>query len=168
MKKIILTLLLSMFFLIKTQGQNLVFIGEQSFPCTETFILKSNSISERIDDLNIVFAKDEMENLIVVSSKLVRTVRISGKLIIYLKDGNVITCIDKEIKDNVDDVATTAYYLTTQEIMKMKKSTIHSIRYQVKCEECYSNPLYEGNYSASNKENSSTDFTKVIQDFFKD
>ena len=168
MYKIILTLFLSIFFLIKTQGQNLVFIGEQSFPCTENFILKSNSASERIDDLNIVLAKDEMKNLIVVSTKLVRTVRISGKLIIYLKDGNVITCIDKGIKDNVDDVAITAYYLTSQEISKMKKSNIHSIRYEIKCEECYSNPLYEGNYSASNKERSSIDFTTVTQEFFKD
>jgi len=168
MNKIIITLLLSIFFLIKTQAQNLVFIGEKSFPCSETFILKSNSASERIDDLSITFAKDDIKNLIVVSSKLVRTVRISGKLIIYLKNGNVITCMDKGIKDNVDDVATTAYYLTSQELSKLRESNIHTIRYEVKCEECFSNPIYEGNYSESNTKDSSIDFSKVTQEFFKD
>lgn len=120
-----------------------------------------------INDLNVTFAKDGINNIIVVSTKIVSTVRISGKLIIYLDDGTVISCIDRGIKDNVDDIATTVYQLTRSELNKMKKSNINTIRYQIKCEECFSNPLTEGNYSASNKDELKTKFTKIITEFYK-
>jgi len=168
MKRILILVILAISYTIDTNGQNLVFIGEKSFPSTETFTLQSNSDSERINDLKLVLAKDGTKKLLVVSSKLVRTVRISGKLIIYLNDGTVITCIDEGINDNVDDIATSAYYLTNDELAKMKKSNINTVRYEIKCAECFTNPLYEGNYSASNKGSSETDFTTVISEFFKD
>jgi superfamily II helicase len=166
MNKILILVILAITHTIDTNGQNLVFIGENSFPSTETFTLKSNSDSDRINDLNLVFAKDGTNSLLIVSSKLVRTVRISGKLIIYLNDGTVITSIDKGINDNVDDIAISAYYLTNEELEKMKKSNINTVRYEIKCAECISNPLFEGNYSASNKGSSKTDFAKVISNFY--
>src|SRR5690606_8100897 len=168
MKRILILVILAITFTIDTNGQNLVFIGENSFPSTETFTLPSNSDSDFINDLNLVFAKDGEKGLFVVSSKLVSTVRISGKLIIYLNDGTVITCIDKGINDNVDDIATSAYNLTNDELAKMKKSNINTVRYEIKCAECLTNPIYEGNYSASNKGSSEIDFTTVISEFFKE
>ncbi|MDR9399767.1 MAG: hypothetical protein RI562_11950 [Salibacter sp.] len=168
MNKIFLTLILAIIFAITSSGQNLVFVGENSFPSTQTFTLPSNSDSEYINDLNLVLAKDGQKKLLVVSSKLVSTVRISGKLIIYLNDGTVITCVDKGINDNVDDIATTAYYLTDEELAKMKESNINTIRYEIKCAECISNPIYEGNFSASNKGVAETDFTSVVDDFFNE
>ena len=168
MKRILILVILAITFTIDTNGQNLVFIGENSFPSTETFTLPSNSDSDFINDLNLVFAKDGEKGLFVVSSKLVSTVRISGKLIIYLNDGTVITCIDKGINDNVDDIATSAYNLTNEELEKMKKSNINTVRYEIKCAECLTNPIYEGNYSASNKGSSEIDFTTVISEFFKE
>lgn len=168
MKKILIIVIIAITYTIETNGQNLVFIGENSFPSTEIFTLKSNSDSNFINDLNLVFAKDGTKKLLVASSKLVSTVRISGKLIIYLNDGTVITCIDKGIKDNVDDIASSAYYLTNEELAKMKKSNINTIRYEIKCAECLSNPIYEGNYSASNKGRSETDFTTIIREFFNE
>ena len=157
-----------MTFTIESNGQNRFFIGENSYPSTETFKLQSNSDSDYINDLNLVFAKDGAKGLIIVSSKIVSTVRISGKLITYLDDGTVITCIDRGIKDNVDDIASSAYYLTNEELTKMKNSNINTIRYTIKCAECLMNPLYEGNYSASNKGSSKTDYTVVIADFYSE
>lgn len=168
MKKILILVFLAITYTININGQNLVFIGENNFPNSKTFTLQSNSDSDRIQDLNLVLVKDGTKRLLVVSAKLVRTVRISGKLIIYLNDGTVITCVDKGINDNVDDIATSAYYLTIEELAKMKKINVNTIRYKIKCAECLSNPLYEGNYSASNKGSSKTDFTTVISEFFKD
>ena len=168
MKRILILVIFAITYAIETNGQNLVFIGENSFPSTETFTLLSNSDSDFINDLNLVFAKDGTKGLLVVSSKLVSTVRISGKLIIYLNDGTVITCFDKGINDNVDDIATSAYYLTNEELAKMKKNNINTVRYEIKCVECLANPIYEGNYSASNKGSSETDFTTVIREFFKE
>jgi len=166
MKRILILVILVITFTIDTIGQNLVFIKEKSFPSTEAFILASNSDKHRITDLKLVFAKEGERGLLVVSSKLPAIVKITGKLIIYLNDGTVITFLDKGINDNVDDVATTAYYLTNEEIAKLKKSNINTVRYEIKCTECLSHPLYEGNFSASNK--AKTDFTKVISDFFKE
>jgi hypothetical protein len=168
MRKVIFIITLALSYAVNVNGQNLVFIGENSYQSTETFTLQSNSDDDYITDLNLLFAKDGEKGLLVVSSKLVSTVRISGKLIIYLDDGTVITCIDSSIKDNVDDIATSAYYLTNEELNKLKKSNINTIRYIIKCAECYVNPIYEGNYSASNKGSSKTDFTKVVTEFYKE
>ena len=151
---------------IYTNGQNFVFIGENSFHSTETFTLPSNSDNHFINDLNLIFAKDGTKGLLVVSSKLVSTVLIRGKLIIYLNDGTVITCIDKGLNENVDDIAKSVYYLTNEELEKMKKSNIHTVRYELKCSECLF-PIYEGNHSASNKGRSQIDFTTIIREFFK-
>lgn len=167
MKNILLLAILTITFGIDTNGQNLIFIGENSFLSTETFTLKSNSDDEDITDLNLTFSKDGTQALVVVSSKLVSTVRISEKLIIYLNDGTVIICVDKGINDNVDDVATSAYHLTKEDLEKMKNSNINTIRYEIKCAECVYNILYEGVYSASNKGSSEIDFTAVISNFFK-
>ncbi|MEO1187178.1 MAG: hypothetical protein AAFX46_22020 [Cyanobacteria bacterium J06636_27] len=166
MKKVLLLLFIAMTYALKTNGQNLVFLGEKSYPSTEKFILQSNSDSDYSNDLNLVFAKDGEKILIVVSSKLVSSVRISGKLIIYLDDGTVISCIDRGNKDNVDDIASTAYYLTNEELSKMKNSNINTIRYTIKCAECLSNPLYEGNYSASNKGSIKTDYPTIISEYY--
>ena len=167
MKRILIIVILAIINIPVVNGQNLVFIGENSYSSTETFTLKSNSDRDYITDLNLVFAKEGTKGLLVVSSKLVRTVRISGKLIIYLDDGTVITCVDRGIKDNVDDIASSAYSLTNEELSKLTKSNINTIRYQIECAECLSNPLYEGNYSASNKGSSKTDFPAVISEFYK-
>src|SRR5690606_18826773 len=148
MKRILILVILAIGHIIEINGQNFVFIGENSYSSTETYTLKSNSDRDYITDLNLVFAKDGTKFLLIVSSKLVRTVRISGKLVIYLDDGTVISCIDRGIKDNVDDIASSAYSLTNEELSKLKNSNINTIRYQIECAECLSNPLYEGSYSA--------------------
>ena len=86
-------------------AQNFTFIGENSYPSTERFKLQSNSDKEEISDLNVVLAKERETSLVIVSSKLTDVVKIANKLIIYLDDGTVISCTDRGINDNVDDVA---------------------------------------------------------------
>jgi len=190
MKRILILFILAMTYAPEINGQNLFFIGENSYPSTETFTLQSNSDRNYINDLNLIFAKDGAKGLLVVSSKLVSNVRISGKLVIYLENGTAITCFDSNvrisgklviylengtaitcfdrgIKDNVDDIASSAYHLTYKELTKMKTSNINTILYIIKCTECLENPLYEGNYSASNNGSLKTDFTAVITDFYK-
>ena len=151
---------------LETNGQNFAFIGENSYPSTEKFTLKTNSDNENINDLMLVFAKDGTKGIIVVSSKLRKVVKIGGKLIIYLDDGTVISCIDRGINDNVDDIAISAYSLTTAELTKMKHSNINTIRYQIECPVCGPYNSWEGIYSASNKGSSKTDFTSVISEFY--
>ena len=158
---------LALTFAINANGQNFVFIGENSYPSTERFTLQSNSVDEDKGDLKLVFAKDGKTNLIVVSSKLTDVVKIAKKLIIYLDDGNVISCTDRGINDNVDDIAISAYHIKTEEIDKMKSSNINTIRYEIVCPVCGTFNYWEGVYSASNKGSSKTDFKKVIASFYK-
>ena len=167
MKRILLIIILVLAFPTYTIAQNFTFIGENSYPSTERFVLQSNSDKEDIGDLNLVFAKDEETALVFVSSKLTDVVKIANKLIIYLDDGTVVSCTDRGINDNVDDVATSAYRLTSSEVGRMKKSNINTIRFEIVCPICGPFNLWEGVYSASNKGSSKTDFTEVVEQFFE-
>lgn len=166
MKHLLISVILTIALFVDISGQNFVFIGENSYPSTKTYILKSNSDDDNINDLRLAFAKNEKRSLIVVSSKLTDVVKIAKKLIIYLDDGTVISCVDRGINDNVDDVALTAYYLNKVELNKLKNSNINTIRYEIVCPVCGPFNSWEGTYSASNKGSSKTDFTSVITGFF--
>lgn len=166
MKKILLIAFAILLFTLSAKGQNFAFIGDNSYPSTEKFTLQSNSDDEDINDLNLVFAKDGEKGLIVVSSKLTDAVKIAGKLIIYLDDGTVISSKDRGINDNVDDIAISAYYLTTEDLTKMKTSNLNTIRYQIECPVCGPINSWEGNYSASNKGDSMIDFPTIITEFY--
>jgi hypothetical protein len=168
MKELIFIITFGLLSTLNVNGQNFAFIGENSYPCTEKFILQSNSDKEDIGNLNLVFAKDGTTSLVVVSAKLTDVVKIAKKLIIYLDDGTVISCTDRGINDNVDDVATSAYYLTATELSKMKNSNINTIRFEIVCPICGPFNSWEGVYSASNIGNSKTDFTPVVQSFFNE
>lgn len=168
MKEQLILLVLSIMISITTKGQHFVFIGESSYPSTEQYSLESNSDKENINDLKLVFAKEGPNALIVVSSKLTDVVKIAEKLIIYLDDGTVISCVDRGLNDNVDDIAITAYYLTTSELSKLKRSNINTIRYEIVCPVCGPFNSWEGTYSASNKESSKTDFTKIVAEFYNE
>jgi hypothetical protein len=170
MKRIVTLIMITAFLTLNTYGQNFFFIGENSFPVTKTCTLQSNSdtSSSYVNNLNFLFGKSGDVGVIIVSTKTVSTVRISGKLLVYLDDGTVISCLDKGVKDNIDDIASTAYYLTNGDLNKLKKSNINTIRYEVKCAECLSNPLVEGNYSASNKGDTKVDFPAVVAAFFNE
>jgi hypothetical protein len=167
MKRILIFIILVITYTTATNGQSFAFIGENSFQSTEKYTLQSNSDKEIINDLLLVFAKDGDKGLIILSSKLTNSVKISGKLIIYLDDGTVISCVDRGVNDNVDDIALSAYYLTTAELTKMKQSNINTIRYQIECPRCGPLNSWEGIYSASNQGNSISDFPKIITEFYK-
>lgn len=147
------------------KGQNLFLIGEQSYPCTETFTLQSNSDEFYINDLNVLFAKDGKAALIAVSTKT-EDVLIRGKLVIYLDDGMVLTSTDQGNYDYVDKIASAVYDLTDEELDKMRNSNIKTVRYALENE--YGNAsAFGGNFSASNKGGSKVDFPVIISDFLK-
>lgn len=166
MRQVILFLTLAFAYVLNVNGQNFAFIGENSYPSTDTFTLQSNSDEEDIGNLNLVFAKDGATPLIIVSSKLTDHVKIAEKLIIYLDDGTVISCADRGINDNVDDVAISAYQLSSSDLSKMKNSNLKTIRFEIVCPICGIFNSWEGVYSASNNGSSQTDFTKVVKSFF--
>ena len=162
MKRIII-ILTTVFFALTAQGQNLFHIGQQSFPCTEIFKLQSNSEEFYINDLNVLFGKDGEKALLIVSTKTMN-VLIRGILIVYLDNGMVITLKDNGINDYVNKIASSVYYLTFNDLDKMKKSNINTIRYILE-DKNYKDSPFGGNFTASNKEKM-YDFRKVISNFF--
>lgn len=147
MNKSLLTLVMSLFIGTAFGGGNLFFIDEKSYPCTKTIELKGKSSSNNLD---VVIAKDGTKGLFVVSTPTMTGVLIRGKLIIYLDDGSVISCVDRGKYDYVDNIATNVYYLTTDELTKMKNSNLNTVRYTLKCSDCMMS-TEEGDFSASNK-----------------
>lgn len=133
-------------------SQNVLFIGNKTYPSTDPFILKSNKEWDGFD-LNVSIAKMEESAIIVLSANVFDCyVRIYGKILIYLEDGNVITCIDRAKFDCVDGKTTTLYSLNKTEINQLKISNIHTIRFSLKCVGCISSSA-EGDYSVSNNGN---------------
>ncbi len=162
MKGILTIVIATLFIPLSAKGQNLLFMGEQSYPSTETYTLHSNSFGA--GDLNVIFAKDGNTALFAVSRTSIDELVISGKLIIYLDDGKVITLKDKGT-DYVDKTSKAVYYLTDEGLNKMKNSNINTVRYTL---ERGDGPpsTNTGNYTASNKGDSKIDFPAVVSEFF--
>jgi hypothetical protein len=155
-------LIVILFTSLSINGQNLFFIGEKSYQCTESIALQSNA--ERTGDLNVLFAKDNNNAFFVVQTKPNMDSDFSGKLIIYLDDGTVITCNDISEFENVDASAKAVYSLTKEQLNKMKISNINTVRYTL-----IENGYKEVNQSASNNKNSTkTNFPNLIKGLFKE
>ena len=164
MKRYIITTFLLLTLLQFVSGQNTFFIGQKTYPSTGKFTLKSNKEYDG-HDLDVLIAKNGVSGMIVLSTKIMAgDIRIKGNVLIYLDDGTVLTCIDKGKFDYVDDITTTIYYLTKEEITKMKNSNINSIRFSLKCFNCIMS-TEEGNFSASNKE-SGDSYNKTEKTYF--
>ncbi len=57
--------------------------------------------------------------------------RVKNKLILYLDNNQIVTCVDRGRYDIIDDYATTLYYLTKEEMIKLRRSNISKIRYTI-------------------------------------
>jgi TonB family protein len=162
MKKTLILLYATLFLTLTLKGQSLFFFGENSYPCTEVIPLQGNSDS---NDLNVLFAKDGITALMGVSMEITTLPSSIGNIIIYLDDGTVIKCEDGGNNDYVDNITSTLYDLTNEQLSKLKTSNINTIRYTLKSR------IFEGSgtdYSASNKGRSTkTDFPALLTDFFK-
>ena len=156
-------LILIQFSTLNINGQDLFFIGEKSYPCTESIALQSNADDRA--DLNVLFAKDNNNNAyFIVETKRSLKSDFSGKLIIYLDDGTVITCNDISGSDYVDDIAKAVYSLTKEQLSKMKNSNINTVIYTLNVLD-----LKKVNQSASNKRNSNkTNFPNLINGFYNE
>jgi uncharacterized protein (TIGR02145 family) len=152
MKILTIGLFLFLTFIQFTYGQNnTFFLGEKSYPCSKVIGLYPQSDKGR--ELDVIIAKNGQAGMLVLRTKLYsKNTKIYGKILIYLEDNTVITCIDRGIYDYVDNIATTVYSLTNSEISKMHHSNISSIRFSVKCPTCIHNSE-DGAFLVYNKDN---------------
>lgn len=172
MKKIILLLFFTLVYSQEGISQNTFFIGEKTYACTETYRLEKAFTSK--SNLGVVFIKDGEKGMIAVTTDAhLGSRRIKGKLMIYLDNNTIITCLDRNKFDIVNDEATTIYYLTKDEINKLQNSNISSIRYTVGCVNCGGAPDFPKNYSVSNEaedfgfhKKEKINFPSIIEELF--
>ena len=160
MKKILIIFPAILFVTLTAKGQNLFFIGENSYQSTETITLKSNT--EDTSDLNVLFARDGRTGLIAVIAESSLGSIFSDKLIVYLVDGTVITC-NRKTYDLVDNLAKAVYSFTSDQLNKMKNSNLHTVRYTLELRADGGRLLGEMSRTASNKE---VQTATLITDFF--
>jgi|SRR5690554_825360 len=153
-------------------AQNSFFIGNKTYDSTDEFELKSNQFIGG-QNLKVTIAKNNESGLLIVSCNLYADfLRIKGKLLIYLDDKSIITCLDKNKYDYVDNTATTVYYLTKDEIDQLKSSNIYSIRFSIASIQQYATAPSIGAHSVRNYpkkeffETNRIDFPKIISELF--
>ncbi len=156
MKKFLIITTAVLFTNLTAKGQNLFLIGEKSYPCTDTITLESNADDGY--DLNVFICKDGKTGLIGVSTNSIIGEEFTGELIILLKDGTVLTCNESDASEVVDDRAIASYYLTDDQLNKLKSSNIHTVKYTMAW-------LTAQTYSASNK---GVETSTLISEFFKE
>lgn len=110
-------------------SQNYIYKGEKRYPSTPTWEFKVNA-SSTIRNAEICIAKHGSGGYLMLSVQS-QFSYLSGNVLLYLNDGNVITCIDRNIKDKVDNQSISLYNLTYSEIEKLKNARINSIRFSI-------------------------------------
>ena len=108
-------------------GQSIM-IGERQYKSTEDMSLQySNGYSNF--DLNIKVAKNEKKGFIWLETENYDNAPFKGKIFIYLENGKIITCMDRNIKDSYNGKVISVYKLTELELKELSKSKIVSIRF---------------------------------------
>ena len=163
MKEKLTILIAALFITLTAKGQNLFFIGENSFSCTKTITLQSNT--NDVSDLNVLFAKDGKIGLFAIIAESSIGSKFSEKLIIYLENGTVISCTQRRSSDLVENMAKAVYSLTSDQLNKMKNSNIHSVRYTLELRTAEGHLVGEISRTASNK---GAPTKTLVTDFFNE
>lgn len=136
-------------------AQSSIYIGTAKFDSNYTWNFKVNGGWDQGDAL-VNFAKRNGGGMLLISVKDFNG-KIKGDLYVYLKDGNAIRCIDRNINDNVDHYTMAVYYLSNSEIELLKKSDIQDIRFSL-----FQYPFGSTSYTMTNQ------FTYFVDKYFGD
>ena len=105
--------------------------GSKAYPATQnyTFICERYAFS---GETNVQIAKTEKGGILKLSIATANAeARISGGVYVDLVNGDVIACVDKNVKETADGKTTSYYYFTPAEMVKLKKADIQDIRFIV-------------------------------------
>ncbi|KAF2337153.1 hypothetical protein [Flavobacterium daemonense] len=103
--------------------------GSKPYPATKnyTFICEKYAFS---GELNVQAAKTEKGGILKLTIATANDqARISGGVYVDLVNGDVIPCVDKNVKESADGKTTAYYYFTPAEMLKLKKTDIQAIRF---------------------------------------
>ncbi|MBP1224567.1 hypothetical protein [Flavobacterium sp. 1355] len=114
---------------IATAQQTMIVNGSKPFPATQeyTFICEKYAYT---GETKVQIAKTEKGGILKLSIAAANDkARISGGVYVDLANGDVIPCVDKNVKESADGKTTSYYYFTPAEMLKLKKTDIKSIRF---------------------------------------
>lgn len=122
-----------------TFAQNYFYIGEQRYKTTPSWSFSFPGGHELSMDyqgttpfINVSIAKQSNGGYLVLSLYTFHFNQFSGNVFLYLSDGSVIKCYDRNMGDYVNNKIIGVYLLSSAEIERLKRHRIESIRFSVK------------------------------------
>ena len=161
MKKLILILLLVIITSQMYSQNNHVYIKDKKYPSTKTWDLNVDNEDQfiKFNSINVTIAKkiNNSGYLILSANTDGYECFVSGIITIFLENGSLIKC--KYIFRNKLNGEISSYYdLTPQNIIKLKESTIESIRFTIFAIGIMGAEK-EGGYQVYNKENAKNKYS---------
>ena len=132
MNQKVLLILLIMITFSATSQELLSFKGSKSYHATNPwdFICENYALT---GIAAIQIAKTENGGILKLAVATTNsTFNISGVVYVYLTDNTIITCSDKEIRENIGNQIVSYYTFSPLEMNKMKTTDIQSIRFNIK------------------------------------
>ncbi|WP_431241614.1 hypothetical protein ACQ9BO_16530 [Flavobacterium sp. P21] len=121
--------LLSLIANIANAQESLSVKGSKPYPATQkyVFICEKYAFSGELD---VQVAKTEKGGILKLSVAIANDQsKIFGGVYVDLANGDVIACVDKNVKETADGKTTAYYYFTPAEMLKLKKTDIQGIRF---------------------------------------
>lgn len=103
--------------------------GSKPYPATQNYIFICEKYAFS-GETNVQVAKTEKGGVLKLTIATANDqARISGGVYVDLANGDVIPCVDKNVKESTDGKTTAYYYFTPAEMIKLKKTDIQAIRF---------------------------------------
>lgn len=131
-------------------SQNLFILGTKSYKASPELEFTEDQPDPMTPKVSLVFFKNGDEIWFSFKVHFSGSTCARGKLLIYLDNGEVITCIDKSKYDEVNYNCSTIFRLTQGEANAILESNINQIRFNLKCVSCDASGK-EGTFSVHNR-----------------
>lgn len=166
MKIILIALITSMSALI-LNAQNYIYHGDNQYEATQSWVFKLNG-TYWSEDPELTIAKHSNGGYLMLSIAVPGNgVHIGGTVFVFLEDGSIIKCTDKNIKDYVDNKSIALYNFTMDEIEKLKSFHITKVRFSIKNIFNSNEDAYTADNKKENEYNYVDDSKMTFQEKFK-
>lgn len=134
-----------------SSAQNYIYVGDKQYASTSTWEFQSSADYGNNDGLEVSVARQPNGGyLLLGKSTGIKGVYISGTVTLFLEDGSMIKCMDRGVRDYVDNKSIALYAFTEAEMEKLQTHRIAKIRYALKCYRVYTMEC-DQSYTADNK-----------------
>lgn len=111
--------------------EKMILKGVKEIPATELWAFSSETYSYS-GKLNVQIGKNDANGVLLLKIQVSEPqFRIGGTVYLFLEDGNVITCTDKNIKELEGNNVMAYYNLTPKEINLLKNNKITDVRFRI-------------------------------------